>query len=235
MSTFEDTFILNNSKRGGRAKAKFGAAVILSAMLSAGSASAGLLGGGSGGGLGVSVDVGVADADVSIGGSDGGVSASANVGGQNGVDADVQVGGGGGNVASVNASVGGSGGLNTGISIGGGTLVGPDGTPITGGPGVVPRTPSGLPVTQVSALRGRGACAGGGNSNALNGVPVNGRDGQVLGWVHSTVLNSSNEIDSLRIQANSSAVGSAGCFTLTGDFRSSSNGLMSQYTVRSFQ
>lgn len=201
--------------------------------------------------IGVSVGLGGASVGVGIGGSGGGTGGSGHTGG-GAASVGVGLGGGsgstGGGAASVGVSLGGgssqagggvgvgacvghcSGGTGVQVGVGTGTGVTPHGV-VPGIPGI-PR----LPVAQASAVRGGGRCAGGGNSNALNGVAVFGSGGDVLGWVHDAWLSPQNKIEMIKMQSNAKLTGAAKCFSVkNAGFAVSGSGLSTSLDAGNFR
>jgi hypothetical protein len=139
--------------------------------------------------------------NVSVGGSGGLVDADLDVAG---TDVEATVGH-GSTVADV--CVGGCGG-----GTGGGVTV------VVGGPGTVPGTgvpvPGTVPVKAYrKPLRSGGAmrCAKAGNTNVYDGFTLVDRDGDFLGWVAATKLDTNLKIAEVRVQTEDS-----GCFGLKG-------------------
>lgn len=159
------------------------------AFMGAGSAHADLvsIGKGSGGGLSVNVNAGIAKVGATIGGKSV-ASVDADVAG---LDAKAKVGG--GNVAS--ACVG---------SCNSSTSPGP--TPGTASPvdPAIPGTPvAAQPIDQAQIIAPvKLTCATkDGNTTAFNGYPLRDRDGRMLGIIHSAQLDGSAKIKAISIQS----------------------------------
>lgn len=198
--------------------AAFGAAPALADLLS--------IGGKSGGGLGISANLGGVKAGVTVGG---GSVASVDATGP-GVGATAKVGG--GSVAAVDANVGSVdvkatvGGTSTASACVGncGASTGPGTTPanpdLPTQPGTTPV--AGKPFTSPTAKpvvpKVLACAAASGNTTAFNGYPLYDRDGRMLGIIHSAQLNSEAKIQSVSIQSvkkRCTTIGRTG-FTVAG-------------------
>lgn len=194
----------------------------------------------SGDGVGVSIG-GDSGVNAGVGVGDDGIGVDASIGGDSGVNADVGVGG---DSAGVNASIGGSDGVNAGVGVGGDGVgvdvgIGDGGAdidiPDTGGPGLpVPeiggpgngtQTP---PIGPVPRQFGSGGgCAAGGNTNALNGMPVADRNGFVMGTIHDAWLDTDQRINALRFETFDSSAGRTRCVEMRNISATTGNGRVS--------